>query len=361
MKLKIETEEIQEIDDKLSEQLRLLRSSVLEEYVRVKEGRKPNILSFHGVIALYKPQYIDLVQSKFLSPKELIASWLSGLNSNLKEENSSGSPHLLLQKMLKHGDSKKYIFLFLERDYYRHLGIRRRNKPETNFYSIWFGDNVINWGLLIQPRKTDEGWINKIPQIEKVSFNYWTIGHILSVGLVDPENNELKKFNNLKDLLDFIKGILKRLSRSKYEKRIYDLYVDYLMSSKAPFDEPFLIPEFRYAGLNKDHIYRLDFTVLNIYTNDKIGFEISPQSSHMSVTKVKDKTQKKVNEDIANLWEKEVAKRNDYFEKYNISIITFTDTQLTNIDKCFKTIKSYLSKREAENSSISSLLDEITA
>jgi hypothetical protein len=262
--------------------------------------------------------------------------------------------------MLKHNNSRKYILLFLERDYYRHLRKRRRNKPDTNFYSIWFGDNTINWGLLIQPRKAEDGWINKIPRIEKVPFNYWTIGHVISVGLVDPENNELIKFDNLEDLLNFIKGVLKRLSRSGYEKQIYDLYIEYILNSQAPLDEPFLIPEFRYAGLNKDHKYRIDFTVLNIHTNEKIGFEISPQSSHMSVTGIKNKTQKVVNEDISKHWEKEVAKRNDYFKEYGITTITFTDSHLTDMNKCFETMKFYLSRREDENQSISSLLDQIT-
>ena len=359
MALKITTEEIQEIDDRLSEELRKLLPSVLDEYVK-NGGRKKNVHSFHGVLGLYKPQYIDLVETKFLSPKELISLWLSGLNEELKDDPHRS--HILLKEMLKHDDSRKYILIFLERDYYRHLGKRRRNKPGTNFYSIWFGDNTINWGLLIQPRKSfnDDEWINKIPRIEKVPFNYWTIGHVLSVGLVDPENDELLKFNKLEDLLTFIKGILKRLSRSSYEKQIYDLYVDYILNSANPHDEPFLIPEFRYAGLDKDHKYRIDFTILNIHTNEKIGFEISPQSSHMSVKGIKNKTQKVVNEDIAKQWEKEIAKRNDYFEEYGITTITFTDSQLTDINNCFEIMKSYLSKREDEKSSISSLLDEIT-
>lgn len=357
MALKITTEEIQEIDDRISEELKILLPSVLIEYIK-NGGRKNNVHSFHGVLGLYKPECIDLVGTKFLSPKELIASWLSGLNDKLQD--NPHRSHILLQEMLKHEQSCNYILLFLERDYYRHLSKRRRNKPDTNFYSIWFGDNTINWGLLIQPRKAIDGWINKIPRIEKVSFNYWTIGHVLSVGLVDPENDELITFNKLDDLLIFIKGILKRLSRSSYEKQVYDLYVDYILNSDFPLDEPFLIPEFRYAGLDKNHKYRIDFTVLNIHTNEKVGFEISPQSSHMSVSGIKNKTQKEVNEDIAKLWEKEVAKRNDYFEQYSITTITFTDSQLTDINKCFEIIKSYLSKREDEKSSISSLLEEIT-
>jgi hypothetical protein len=84
MALKITTEEIQEIDDRISEELRTLLPSVLDEYMR-NGGRKRNVHSFHGVLGLYKSQYVDLVETKFLSPKDLIASWLSGLNENLKD------------------------------------------------------------------------------------------------------------------------------------------------------------------------------------------------------------------------------------------------------------------------------------
>lgn len=358
MALIISTEEIHLIDNRISKELIALSQSVLREYIN-NGGNKPSIHSFHGVLGLYKPYYVNLVETKFLSPYELISSWLAGLNNNLKRAPKHPT-HILLKEMLKHEDSRKYILLFLERDYYRHLSKRVRNKADTNFYSIWFGDNTINWGLLIQPRNTADGWKNKIPCIEKVSFNYWTIGHVLSVGLVDPENNTLIEFKKLDDLLGFIKGVLKRISKSNYEKQIYDLYVEYILNSDSPLDEPFLIPEFRYAGLEKDHKHRIDFTLLNIYTNEKVGFEISPQSSHLSVTGIKDKTQKAVNEEISKKWEKEISKRNEYFTQYSITTITFTDSHLTDINNCFEIIKHFLSNRENEHPSIEDLLEEIT-
>ena len=272
MAFKITNEEVQKIDDRISNELKSLLSDVLLEYTECG-GRKFTIHSLHGVLGFYKPQYINLVEAKFLSPRELIHSWLQGFKEKLEEDFYES--RAVLQKMLKLEKSRKYIFLYLERDYYRHLRERRRSKPDTNFYSIWFWDNKINWGLLIQPRKKNGGWENKIPQIDKVRFNYWTIGHVLTVGLVDPENNKLQKYVSLESLLnDFIKGVLKRLSKSQYEKKIYDLYVDYIQKSSNPLDEPFLIPEFRYAGLQKEHKYRIDFTILNIHTNEKIGFEI---------------------------------------------------------------------------------------
>ncbi|MDA3781039.1 MAG: hypothetical protein PF487_12580 [Bacteroidales bacterium] len=357
MKIKITTEEIDEIDNRLSNELRKLQDVVIDEYMKCG-GNKPSIHSFHGTLGYNKPRLLDLVRTKFLSPNELITAWLSGLKEMVNEERPKES-NLRLQRMLHYPNSKRYILLFLERDYYRYLRERRRNKPDTNFFSIWFGDNTINWGLFIQPYKLEKEWKNIIPRSEKVKFNYWTIGHIIEVGLVDPENNELLSFTDVNQLVTFIKGVLKRLSRSQYEKSIYDLYLDYLSNSTDPLNEPFLIPEFRYAGLENEHKYRIDFTILNIHSNEKIGFEISPQSSHMAVKGMKNKTQAQVNREIGVLWEKEIAKRNEYFQEYGITTITFTDSQLGNIDNCFEIIKSYLSEREEETHSVSHLLKEL--
>lgn len=63
--------------------------------------------------------------------------------------------------------------------------------------------------------------------------------------------------------------------------------------------EPFLIPEFRYAGNKVKHLYRLDYTILNPYVMKMTGFEISPASTHISVHKVENKNQKKINSELS--------------------------------------------------------------
>ena len=306
--------------------LEIKRQSTLEIYKKYRDYGSQTIQGLHGVLGLYKPTLVDIVHSSFYSPKQYKEKWLQSLKKNLLEENKYGRRSMiLLQNLLRHKDSCDYILLYLERDYYRHLKERLRTKPNQNLWEIWFGGNEINWGLFVAPEKRDNNWINKDKNVRRVSFEYWTIGHVLSTGLIDPENNDLVVFNSVGDLLSFIKSILKRLSRSQYEKAIYDMYIDYINQSTNPMNEPFLIPEFRYAGLERKHIYRLDFTILNIHTDEKVGFEISPQSTHMNVKTINKTKLIDVNKDLSNKWSKEMQKRNDYFSEFDISMITFTD------------------------------------
>ena len=121
--------------------------------------------------------------------------------------------------------------------------------------------------------------------------------------------------------------------------------MDYLKESDDVTAEPFLIPELRYAGRDREHKYRLDFAICNPYTFEFIGFELSPASTHMAIAKMKDKTQTKVNEELSQKWEKECDKRNEYFNQYGITTITFADSDLQDMDACFEKMKYYLQKR----------------
>ena len=100
----------------------------------------------------------------------------------------------------------------------------------------------------------------------------------------------------------------------------------------------------RYDGLINEHIHRLDFTILNSHTMEYVGIEISPTSTHLKVKKLKEEDEK-INNALKKQWEKEVSKRNDYFKKFGITTITFTDSHLTDIDKCFEEVKQKLSAR----------------
>ena len=140
---------------------------------------------------------------------------------------------------------------------------------------------------------------NDVSEVRRKKFDYWTIGHVMETGFVDPENDEIVKFSTLTEFCQFYKSILKRVSNSLYEKQFFDSYTNYLLESEDYLLEPFMIPELRYLGLEKKHLYRLDFTILNPHTMDFVGIELSPTSTHMVITKAKDKTQKKINEELA--------------------------------------------------------------
>ena len=95
-----------------------------------------------------------------------------------------------------------------------------------------------------------------------------------------------------------------------------------------------------------------------------IGIEISPASSHSRVKTLKDKTTKKptllkdVNIELAKSWNKETSKRNDYFKRFGITTITFSDDDLADLDGCFKEITFELSRRARK---IPTVADQIGA
>lgn len=106
---------------------------------------------------------------------------------------------------------------------------------------------------------------------------------------------------------------------------------------------PLLIPELRYGGISKKHEYRLDFTIVNPFNMSKVGFELSPWSTHGQLTKTKDKTQKEINEEAKANFEKEMRKIKSYFRKLGITVLVYTDSDLENYDLIFEEISKYLS------------------
>ena len=236
---------------------------------------------------------------------------------------------------------------------------RTRAKPDDIHWTLWFGENQMPWGFIIAPVYRKGNWTNDVSEIRRASYMYWTVGHILSTGLVDPENTTIVPFKNLDYFITFYRSILKRLSRSQYEKEIVDNYLEYLNDSKNPYDEPFLIPELRYAGLDKKHLYRLDFSVLNSHTMEYVGFELSPHSSHMSVAGIKGKKQKEVNKELKIKWNNEISKRNRYFLDYGITTVTFSDDELVNISSCFDILKQILSKRPKKSQSLKQCIADL--
>ena len=343
----------EKLENDVSEEMGKRLASVLHDYSQIK-GYPASFQSLHGTIALNKAENLDMVHGKWATPEDYIVDWLSGL----KDLIALGKPSMM-QKIFDVKSIREYILLFLERDFYRHYKVRTMDKPQENLWSIWFGSEVLFWGLLIAPRLIEDTWQNKPARVRRVDYSYWTVGHVLQTGLVDPENNTIYNFRDLNEFLIFYESILKRISNSIYEKKIFDFYSAYIRKSKHPFLEPMLIPEFRYDGLKQKHKYRLDFTILNCYTGERIGFELSPQSTHMAVTGIRTKTQAEMNKDLSVKWSREMQKRNEYFQQFGITTITFTDEELVDMENCFKVMEYYLQKRNPERKSIDELITEI--
>jgi hypothetical protein len=358
---------LKDIQDELTREISIIKNDALRRASNLL-GRDINIQSLNGMIGGKNNVYVDSVRMQFLDFEDFFSKWLKGLNDTFTEEkkvflrwnpkfdwHARGSFRGVL--VLKDPVIFRYTELFLERNYYKHIDQRIRLKPDETLWAIWFGYKLV-YGLLIAPEITSGTWRIDKSEIRKVTYNYWTVGHVMHTGLIDPELNQAIKFNDLETFYTFYLSVLNRLSSSQYEKEISKRYVQYLRNSDDPLDEPFLIPEFRYLGLEKKHEYRLDFTILNQHTMDFIGFEISPASSHMQVTNLKQK-QSDVNTELKEKWEKEMSKRNKYFDSFGITIKTFTDKNLENMDACFEEIKSVLQKRPMEKTSVKSQKDRL--
>jgi len=351
---------LKEIIDELTIEINKLRDEALKNASFIL-NREVNIQSLNGIVGGKNNTYVDSVRTQFFDFEDFFSKWLKGLNDTYVYEKE-----IYLQrnstfdwktkaayknvKLLQNEKVFHYTEKFLERNFYKHINQRLRLKPDETLWTIWFGYKL-TYGLLIAPQRTINGWRIDKSEIRRADYNYWTVGHIMQTGLIVPSMDEPIKFYNLDAFCTFYLSVLKRLSNSVYEQAICEKYIDYVRTSSDPLNEPFLIPEFRYGGLVKNHEHRLDFTILNQHSIEFIGFEISPASSHMEVTNLKQK-QVEVNKDLKEKWGKEMAKRNKYFDSFGITTKTFTDEDLTDIDSCFKQIKLVLKNRPLNKTSI---------
>ncbi len=351
----------------LSERIKALQGEALEKYKEITG--KASIHSFHAMIGSNNNVFVDSVRTAFLDPNDFVSQWLQGLARRAQERELEGKlrpgkyrkigREYFLLLALKDELLTEYITLFLTRNFYRNFKERVRQKPEESLWSIWFGSGNLVWGLLISPEMRIDEWVNDKSEMRRTDFNYWTVRHVMETGFIDPESEEPIKFARNKDFGNFYRSVLKRLSNSKYEKEISDRYLEYLNKSEAPMEEPFLIPELRFAGKDTKHKYRLDFTVLNPYTMKMTGFEISPSSTHMKVPKITGVKKYEIDENLSKQWQKEVNKRNEYFSSYGITTVTFADDDLKDIDHCFSIIEKYLSERSGEKVSVSTSLSDV--
>lgn len=345
-----------ELDKELTKQMKVMLPDVLHRAHDLLGDAIRDVNSLHGKIGGKNNEYANVADEHFQDYKMFQRYWLSGM---IKAFEASGSHCAVWDIMRLYKDElcKKYILLFQERNFYRHYNERIRKKPDSQLWSVWFG-GALNYGLLIAPARTPKGdWRIDHSEIRRVRYHYWTIEHIFSAGgFLNSANDKFYPISNLDELDTFYTNVMGLLANSTYERPIYEKYMEYLRNSEDYLREPFLIPEFHYEGNSKKCKYRLDFTVLNPYTFEFTGFEFSPSSTHMHVEKSKDKTQKQLNEELANQWQKECNKRNEYFQKYNISCVTFADNDLQDIDGCFNTIAGYLKKRNNDIPSMDDMM-----
>lgn len=357
-------EEIREHIKELDQQLLAMRDKVLWRAASVLDRDEVTICSLHGIIGGKNNEYTNVADNQYADFRVFQAAWAAGLLAKYEalpdqyktEDNGTTRGIKLFQDSV----IREYILLFQERNFYKHYQSRIRQKPDSDVWILWFGAKLI-FGLFIAMAQTSEGnYRVDHSEIRKVPYQYWTVGHILTVGgFVNGETGKLYRIHSVDDLLNFYENIVYSSSSSPYEKAIYTRYIDYLKNSADILGEPFLIPELRYGGLDTEHKYRLDFTIFNPYTFEFVGFELSPASTHMSISGMKDKTQTQVNNELSAKWNKECAKRNEYFSQFGITTITFSDEDLQDMDKCFGQMKIFLCKRTERFVSLQESIKEI--
>ena len=354
---------LRELESDLSAELVASQAATLQRAARILRQPSMGLQSLHGIIGGKNNEYTDAVRLEFRNPKDFIAKWLRGLRQRAEAAILSGNENAAtrIARLMKNKTVREYTLTFLTRNFYRNIVERTRQKPDENLWELWFGDNTMSWGLLIAPDFREDEWTNDKSEMRRAAYDYWTVGHVLATGIIDPDSNNLVQFDSLRSLAQFYRSVLRRRSASDYEKEISRRYVEYLQNSDDVESEPFLIPELRYAGRESEHLYRLDFTILNPHTMSFVGFEISPSSTHNAVTKIKTRTQKDVNAELAKKWGREMAKRNRYFQEFGITTVTFTDDDLTDIDACFSQIEACLSERPDDETSIDEQLEAINA
>lgn len=314
----------------------------------LKETGLESEQSLNATLGSKNDEFFDLKNEVIHSQEEFVSRWLEGLKKSALEDGVDSHRWIWL-RLKRHKTFREYTILFLKRSYLKHFEELSKNRPKVEDAELWIGQENANYGLLVSPRFRNGTWENDKSEIRAFGMAYWTIGHVMATGLVIPGKDKIFKFSDIEQYLLFFQDTLVRNSGSKYEYEIAGYYCDYVRNHPTPELVPLLIPEFRYAGLDKKHVYRLDFLIINPYTLDKIGFELSPWSTHGYLSKIGGLTQKKINEMAADNFAKEMRKHRAYFKEHEVMCLIFTDDVLKDTAKLFKEdIAPYLSPERTQ-------------
>lgn len=314
--------------------------------------------SLHGKIGGKFDSYIDIKNAVINSSEHFISLWLQGYQNKIDQECIGWSEKATYKLLQENSIFKDYLFLFLKRVYIRHYEALSKKKPSIEESEVWIGQENASYGILVTPRFRNGCWENDKSEIRNFGPKYWSIGHILKTGLLIPDSADKIEFKTIEEYLTFFKNVIVRNSGSQYEREIAEYYSDFVLKSDNPNDIPLLIPEFRYDGLAKEHKYRLDFTIIESRELNKIGFELSPWSSHGRLKKIKQMTQKDVNKMASGNFDKEMRKHKDYFKRYGLFVLIYTDSDLINCKNIFEDMKKYLLPKSTETQLKFYILDD---
>jgi hypothetical protein len=333
----VETTARNKVIEKMTVQLKAMEAEVLR-----KTGFS-SVASMHGKIGGKFAEFIDIKDQVIHSSQQFISLYLEGFKIRLKSLEGYDNPYTETFKLLRqHIVFKEYLFLFLERTYLRNIDSLSKVRPGIDEAEIWIGQENASYGLLVTPRFKNGQWENDQSEIRHFEKKYWSIGHVLETGLVVPGREKKITFKDIPDYLTFFSEVLVRNSGSLYEQQIADLYCEFVTNNSDPLSIPLLIPEFRYEGKEKKHVYRLDFTIIESKDLNKIGFELSPWSTHGYLKNTKALNQTQINEMASDNFSKEMKKHRSYFKKHGVFVLIYPDDQLEDVNVIFDDMSNYL-------------------
>jgi hypothetical protein len=306
-----------------------------------------NELSLNATYGGKFAEYIDIKNEVIDTPEQFIALYFQGFLRTLEGlgifARAGNRYYDAYSHIKKHQKVQEWLRLFLTRTYLRNYEALSKARPSVEEAEVWIGQKNASYGILVTPRFKNGKWENDKSEIRHFKPKYWTIGHIMETGFVIPDEDDRIKFSKVEDYLSFFRNTLVRNSGSVHERRIARRYCQFVCDNDKPLDVPLLIPELRYGGMVAKHEYRLDFTIVNPHTLSKVGFELSPWSSHGELTGTKSKTQRKINAEARANFEREMKKLKAYFRRFGIPILVYTDEDLQDMDEIFSEISNYLS------------------
>lgn len=325
----------------LSNQIKSYIPSVLEVTGYESE------LSLNATYGGKMQEYANVKYNSYRNEEDFINSYFTGFMQvveNLDPETKKQSKYYrALRNVSENKNVKEWLILFLRRAFLKNYDAYTRQKPANPDEAlIWIGQENANYGIGITPRFRNGQWENDQSEIRRFNQRYFSIGHILKTGLLIPNEDKIIAFSNVDSYLNFFSEVIVRLSKSKHEKEIADRYCHFVLESTKPEEILLLIPELRYKGISRKHLYRLDFCVLDYERGQKVGFELSPWSTHGQITHTRTKTQSEINEEAMDNFHDEISKYRKYFIKYGITILAYTDPDLIDYDHVFNDIKPYL-------------------
>lgn len=307
-----------------------------------------NVISLNATYGGKHDIYIKIRDTVIDSPEQFFTKYIAGFQAFVEEETAKRDGNYTndaFMHLKKFPEVLKWLRLFLYRTYLRNYEALSKVRPDPEAAEIWIGEKNAEYGILVTPRfSTKKGqWENDMSEIRHFKPKYWTLGHIIETGFVVPGVDKKITFPTLAHYLDFFESVIVRSSGSIHGQKIAEMYCNFVRSSSFPSDIPLLIPELRYGGIAQYHQYRLDFTIINPINMNKVGFELSPWSTHGRIKKASAKTQKQLNEEARENFEKEIKKQKAYFRKFGIPVLIYSDSELSDHSAIFEEMKAYLS------------------